>query len=211
MATPEYEALINELSRKKEQEKAAADARAQGEANRRGLVNQTGTSDIEGSLRGAAVTPIENSYNANIANLLGAQASTEAAQRYGTSEREATQGYNTGENQAQRTFQTGERIGTQNYNTGQNAAERGFTTAERIGSQQYTAGENEATRNYNAQQAEKERQFQDYLDLRNKGWTDDQIRKARADWWKVPVGGIAGTVGGKVAGGIIDDLFNKKT
>lgn len=220
MALPEYASLIEELTRRKNQDKAQADAAAQGEAQRRGLVNQTGTSDIEASLRGARTAPIEQAYTGQISQLLGDQAAKEASQKYQTSERLGGQEFAAGQSEAARKFQTGERLGTeayntsertgtQNYNTGENAAERNFRTNERLGTQNFNTGERVASQNYNtgentagrdwqANQAETERQFQDYLDLRNKGWTDAQIQAANRGWWKAPVGAAGAVVGGTI-------------
>jgi hypothetical protein len=70
MALPqEYLDLINYLTQKKQQDVSSAESQGIGEAIRRGLVNPTGTSDIEMSLRSAKVAPVEQAYQGQIANI----------------------------------------------------------------------------------------------------------------------------------------------
>ena len=69
-ASPEYAKLIEEVQRRNELQRKQAEAGAQGEAQRRGLVGQTGTSDIEMSLRGARTAPIVEAGQGQVAGLL---------------------------------------------------------------------------------------------------------------------------------------------
>jgi len=55
MASPEVQELMKRTARKS----AEAEAGAKGEAQRRGFVSPTGTSDIEFAMRSAALRPIE--------------------------------------------------------------------------------------------------------------------------------------------------------
>jgi hypothetical protein len=85
-----------------------------------------------------------------------------------TSEREATQGYQSAENALNRAFQTSEREGQQAYNTAErqaqqqyqsseNALNRAFQTSEREATQAYNTAERQAQQAYQAEQAEKSR------------------------------------------------------
>jgi len=94
----EYENMIDATLKRIGKRKEAADAKAFGEAQRRGLVGQTGTSDIEYGLREASARPYAEAEATTIADLLRQKADKEREERmigeertYGTSEREATQ------------------------------------------------------------------------------------------------------------------------
>ena len=141
-----YEDLIKDIMRRTEEQRAAGEARGIGEAQRRGLVNPAGTSDIEMSLRRAQTEPVVQAGQSNIAQILANIAEQqearkyqtgerEAAQRYGTSEREAGQQFSREENEALRKWQTGERLGTQDYHALENLKQRGWATGEREASQ----------------------------------------------------------------------------
>lgn len=124
LITPEYQALIDSLNAQFGRQKAQAEASGIGEAQRRGLINPTGTSDIEMGLRQSKVAPIEQAQQSTIGNLLAQLSQDEQNKKFTTSEREAGQGWQSGENLANRNWQTGERTGTQGWQSGENLANR---------------------------------------------------------------------------------------
>jgi hypothetical protein len=216
VTTPEYVDLINELTKRKQQDVATAQAQGQGEAQRRGLVGQTGTSDIEMSLRGAKTAPIEQAYTGQIADTMAKLADQEAARKYQTSERLGSQQFQTGENTAQRGWQTGERVAGQTYGTGERVAGQAYGTQERVGTQgwqsneqklaaeraqaaqnqqnQFAMGERQGTQDWQSREGATERNWQDYLtNLQNNALSEAQ-KKAAREWWKNPVGQIATNV-----------------
>lgn len=111
--TPEYQQMIEEMMSRYGKLKSQAEASGIGEAQRRGLINQAGTSDLEFAIRKSKVDPYASAEAQGIAGLLGRGAETEAAQRYGTSEREASQKYG-----------TAERLGSQEFQGGQSQTQR---------------------------------------------------------------------------------------
>lgn len=119
ISSQEYKDLAKQITNQYNQDFSQADAAAQSEVGRRGLVGQTGTSDIEFAARSGATNPITQGYQANKANLAYGAAENDIARRYGTSERlsegNLQRGWQSGENQAQRGWQTGEREGAQTW------------------------------------------------------------------------------------------------
>ena len=148
-----YEDLIKDLMRRTEEDRMAAEARGKSEAQRRGLVSGTGTSDIEMALRRAQTEPVVRAGQSNIAQILAniaeqqearkyqtsereaaqrhGTSEREAAQRYGTSEREASQQFSRAEAEALRKWQTGERMSTQDWQALEDAKQRTWATGER--------------------------------------------------------------------------------
>lgn len=192
-ATPEYEKLIAEFMRRNQQQVAQANAMAQGEAQRRGLVG----SDIEMALRGARTQPIVEAGQGQVAGLLQQMSDqrlqdqrTQQAQQYGTSERLGGQQFQTGENLANRNWQTGERQGNQQFqsnmagytdpNTGQwvqtGGAQGGYGA---FGGQQ-------AQNAYDERMANMQRQWQ----------LDDAKKKKKGMWGDIGAGIIGGVAGG---------------
>lgn len=168
MVTPEYQNLINTLTERFGKQKSQAEASGIGEAIRRGLVNPTGTSDIEMSLRNSKVAPIQEAESSTIASLLKEIADTESGRKYQTSEREATQGW-----------QTGEREAGQGWQSGESEKQRGWGTSERLGSQgfQTTEAEKQAARD------------KDNL-LLQREWAASDQKKQSKNWWKDALGGV---------------------
>ena len=119
ISSQEYKDLAKQLTNQYNQDFSQADARAQSEVGRRGLIGQTGTSDIEFAARSGATSPITQAYQNNRASLGYDAATGDINRRYGTSERlsegNLQRGWQSGENQAQRGWQTGEREGAQTW------------------------------------------------------------------------------------------------
>jgi hypothetical protein len=141
-----YDSLLEDILRRTEEQRKIADARGIGEAQRRGMVNPTGTSDIEMSLRRAQTEPVVQGGQSEIAKILANIAEQQearkyqtgervAGQEYGTSERLGSQGWQTGENVAQRGWQTGENTAQRGWQSGENQLQRGWQTGEREGAQ----------------------------------------------------------------------------
>ena len=162
MQSPE----VMELMKRTKQRSAEAEAQGKGEAQRRGLVSGTGTSDIEMAFRRSKVAPIEEAGQGAIAGLVGRGVEAERGRQYGTSEREASQLYGTGEREASQRYGTGEREASQLYGTG-----------ERIGSQEYGAGQNELQRKWQSGESVLDRQAN--VDQ----WNREQSQNKR-NWWK---------------------------
>ena len=93
--TPEMEQAIQNIQQRFGKQRRESDARAIGEASRRGLVNPTGTSSIEAGLRQAATQPSVESEQNIVSNLIRGGADQRREERmigegrqYGTSERQ---------------------------------------------------------------------------------------------------------------------------
>lgn len=105
LVVPEYQAILDNILASYGKKKQQAEASGIGEAMRRGLINEGGTSDIEGMIRQSKVAPIEEAEGSAVSGILKEAADRAATERYGTSEREARQVYD-----------TSERMGSQDYN-----------------------------------------------------------------------------------------------
>ena len=133
LITPEYQKLIELLTKRGEEQRRQAEARAQTEVGRRGLITPTGTSDIEFAARQAATRPITETSEMNIAQLLGGATEAERGRRFTSEEAEKGRQFTgqmagyidpaTGqwvssaarEAQLGREWQTGERLGGQQF------------------------------------------------------------------------------------------------
>jgi hypothetical protein len=138
LITPEYQALIDSLNAQFAQQKSQAEAGGIAEAQRRGLVNPTGTSSIEMGLRQSKVAPIEQAHQSNIGNLLAQLSQDEQNKK----------------------FQTSERLGQQDFQGGQNLLQRNWGTQERLGQQDFQGGQNNMQRNWLAEQNAADRGIQ---------------------------------------------------
>lgn len=176
---PEYASIIDQLTKRYAQQKALADAQGKGEAQRRGLVNQTGTSDIEMSLRGNKVGAVADAEGGAISSVL----------------REAAQvGNQNQQNQLGREFQTSERLGSQDWQTGENTAQRGWQTGERVAGQDWQSGENKIGRDWENSMA-----------MNDRNWQGSQNKKNSKNWWKDAVGTAVGVGAGSFLGGFCFD------
>ena len=120
MALPkEFEDVIQRLSKRGEEKARVAEAQGIGEAQRRGFINPTGTSDIEFALRRSKTEPIREATEGSIASILAQVAEAERARGFQTSEREAGQ-----------QFGTQERLGSEAFAGEQAGKQRGFLTSE---------------------------------------------------------------------------------
>lgn len=153
----DYAALVKQMSespealeimRRTKKRAATAEAGAKGEAQRRGFVSGTGTSDIEFALRRSATAPIEEAGAGAYASLIGRGVESERGRQYGTSERfgrqaygtterEAGQRYGTSERFGRQAYGTSERLGVQDWRSGEAGKERGWRTGEREAGQLY--------------------------------------------------------------------------
>jgi hypothetical protein len=176
LVAPEYQAILDNILAMYGKKKSQAEAGAIGEAQRRGLVNPTGTSDIEGMLRSAAVSPIAEAEAGAIADLTGRGADRAATERYGTSERIAGQQYG-----------TSERLGSQDYNK---------ILQEYMN--QYNSGEAQKQRDYDLQSLNLQRGWatQDAAKKR-KGWWKDALSNVVSTGIGTGLGTWVGGMGGK--------------
>lgn len=182
---PEYEQLIQELTRRNQLAVEKANAQAVGEAQRRGLVGQTGTSDIEASLRAARTQPIVESGQGQIASLL--QQGADRAQE----ERMTKEGWanTSAENEKQRQWQTGERTGNQTWQ-GQMAGYVNPNTGEWINTG-YGTGWGSA--GVNAAENERERAYDEMMANRQRQWSlEDAKKKKRGRWGDIAAGLVGG-------------------
>lgn len=88
IVVPEYQAMLDQILQSYGKKKEEADARGIGEAQRRGFVNQRGTSDIEGMLRSSAVRPLAEAESGAITDVYGRAAQQGAAERMQTQQNE---------------------------------------------------------------------------------------------------------------------------
>lgn len=158
----DYSALVKQLSespealeimRRTQQQKRQAQAASSGEAQRRGFVNPTGTSDIEFAMRSAATRPIEEAGAGAYANLIGRGVEAERGREFQTSERQGRQAYGTSEREAGQRYGTGEREARQVYGTGEREAGQRYGTSERVGRQQYGTSEREGAQRFSGEMA----------------------------------------------------------
>jgi hypothetical protein len=134
MAIPaEYQQMLDEYNKQYDLQRRLADKSALGEAQRRGLVGQTGTSTIESLMRQRAVTPIEQARSAAVADLMARGASEQLA----SNEAEKARQWQTGERLGGQEYGTSERLGSQAYGTGEREAAQRYGTGERTGSQDW--------------------------------------------------------------------------
>lgn len=96
-------------------------------------------------------------FNENLAATREENALNRAFQ---TSEREAQQGWQSGENALGRAFTTSEREAQQGWKSGENALNRAYNTAEREAQQAYQSGENAINRAYNTAEREAQQNWQ---------------------------------------------------
>jgi hypothetical protein len=134
-----------------EKQRALAESGAKGEAQRRGFVSPTGTSDIEMALRRSATEPIVQAGQTGLAGMLSRGAEAEKARQYGTSERVAGQEYGTSEREAGQRYGTSEREEGQKYGTSEREQRQLYGTGEREAMQKYGTGEREASQLYAGQ------------------------------------------------------------
>lgn len=128
LVVPEYQAVLDQIMASYGKRKQQAEAGAIGEAQRRGLVNQTGTSDIEGMLRSSAVQPIEEAQAGAVGDIYRSAADRAATERYGTSEREATQQYGTAERMSGQDYNKLMQEYMNQYNTTESQKQRDYET-----------------------------------------------------------------------------------
>lgn len=124
---PEYQALIDSLTKQYQQNRGQAEASGIGEAQRRGLINPTGTSDIEMGLRQSKVAPIEQAYQQQVGQIGAQLAQDEANKKFQTSERLGGQEWQGGQAGLQRDWQGGQNLQNQGWQSGQNDKDRAMT------------------------------------------------------------------------------------
>jgi hypothetical protein len=183
-ATPEYEKLIQEFMRRNQQQVAQANAGAIGEAQRRGLVGQTGTSDIEASLRAARTQPIVESGQGQVAGLLK-EMSDQRLQDQRTAQQ---QGYNTSERLGGQQFQSN-MAGYTDPNTGQ-----WIQTGVKPGQYgEYGSGI-------------QQQGFDEHMANLQRQWQQEDEKKAKKRRWgdigAAVVGGVAGGFGQGIGTGV---------
>lgn len=137
LITPEYQAILDNILNSYSKKKQEAEASGIGEAQRRGLVNTTGTSDIEGMIRASKVAPIadaEASALSNIYNQAAQAGQTERLQNeqnaYNTSERTATQDYNKLMQEYMNKYNSEEAQKQRDYDTEMLNLQRGWATSD---------------------------------------------------------------------------------
>lgn len=174
IVVPEYQAMLDQIVQSYGKKKEQADARAIGEAQRRGFINQRGTSDIEGMIRSSAVSPIAEAEAGALTDVYGRAAAETATDRrikegqaYGTAEREATQKYG---------------------------------TTERMSVQDYNKMMQEYMNQYNTTEAEKQRAYDERMLNLQRQWAASDAKKKSKDWWKDALGNAAGVAVGTYTG-----------
>ena len=110
--------------------------------------------------RNKALMDNDDQLIADYENRLQTIEEAEAARAFQTSEREAQQAWQSGENELARAFQTAEREAQQGWQSSENALARQFQTSEREAQQKYNTGEREAQQKYNTSEREAQQNWQ---------------------------------------------------
>jgi hypothetical protein len=111
LVVPEYQAILDQILSSYGKKKQEAEASGIGEAQRRGLINQTGTSDIEGMIRASKVAPVADAEAGAISSVYNQAAQQGASERmqgqqndYQKMMQEYMNQYNSAESQKQRDY-----------------------------------------------------------------------------------------------------------
>lgn len=161
-----WDSLQNSYGYKKEnatesynQAYSQADRQALSRGMQRSSYNNQTLANIN-QQRNKALMDIDDQLIADYENRLQAIEEAEAARAFQTSEREAQQAWQSGENELARAFQTAEREAQQGWQSSENALARQFQTSEREAQQRYNTGEREAQQKYNTSEREAQQNWQ---------------------------------------------------
>ena len=124
-----------------------------------------------------ALASNEDAMIADWQNRLTEMQEAEKARQFQTSEREAQQSWQSGENALSRAFQTSEREGQQAWQSGENALSRAFQTSEREAQQEYQSGENALSRAFQTSEREGQQAWQSAENALNRAQEQEQFEK----------------------------------